>query len=557
MSSPLVWAAGALLLGALAGYWLALGRARTRQTARSLRARGEAEGILSKAKEEADNLRRAGELAGREEGFRLRKEWEQEEKRRRREVERLERRQEARAFALGERVERADQRSERLRKLETELDGRLRRAVSREDQIERRSSELASLSAQAETRQAQLEHKVLEHHERSRLLEERESDLRERLEAVAKMSAEEAKAALIAGMEAEARTDAARTVREILDRARADGEVEARKIIVQAIQRMAAECTTESTVSVVELPSDEMKGRIIGREGRNIRAFEKETGVNVIIDDTPGAVVLSCFEPRRREVARIALDRLVDDGRIHPARIEDTIQKARQEVDGVMRRAAAEALGDLGITDVPREIVKRLGMLHFRTSYGQNQLKHSREVAWLAATMATELGLDTDLAKRAGLLHDIGKGFSHDREGTHVELGYRLCRRHGEHPVVLNAIRAHHDEEEHLFPEAFLVTAADAISGSRPGARRETAEDYIRRIEKLEEIAMDHAGVERCFALHAGREIRVMVQPQRVTDSEMSPLSKTIASRLEDELRYPGKIKVVIVRETRAEEYAR
>jgi ribonuclease Y len=300
-----------------------------------------------------------------------------------------------------------------------------------------------------------------------------------------------------------------------------------------------------------------MKGRIIGREGRNIRAFEQATGIDVVIDDTPEAVVLSGFDPVRREVARLALERLVEDGRIHPGRIEETVQKAQRDVEEGMIQAAEEILYELGIHNVHPEVVRTLGRLKFRTSYGQNQLQHSREVALLAGSMAAEMGLDVQAAKRAGLLHDVGKGLTHEQEGTHVELGYRLCKKHDESEIVLNAIRAHHDEEPHHFPETFLVTAADAISGSRPGARREMFEGYVKRLEKLEELAMAHDGVERCFAIQAGRELRVMVEPERVSDAEMAQISEAVAREIEEELQYPGQIKVVVIRETRAVDFAR
>ena len=320
---------------------------------------------------------------------------------------------------------------------------------------------------------------------------------------------------------------------------------------------MAVEQTAEMSVSVVQLPSDEMKGRIIGREGRNIRAFEQATGIDVIIDDTPEAVVLSGFDPVRREIARLSLERLIEDGRIHPGRIEETVSKARKEVDQSMIEAAEEVLYALGIHNVHREIVQVLGRLKFRTSYGQNQLQHSAEVAQLAGSMAADMGLDAQAAKRAGVLHDVGKGLTHEQEGTHVELGYRLCKKHKESDIVLNAIKAHHDEEPHYFPETFLVSAGDAISGSRPGARREMFDGYVKRLEKLEELAMDHPGVERCFAVQAGREIRVMVEPEKVTDDEMAQISEVVARRIESELQYPGQIKVVVIRETRAVDFAR
>jgi ribonuclease Y len=374
---------------------------------------------------------------------------------------------------------------------------------------------------------------------------------------LAGMSAQEARKKLVEDLQDQARAEAANSLREIKEQAQREGEREGKKIVALAIQRMAADQTAETTVSVVHLPSDDMKGRIIGREGRNIRSFEQATGVDLIIDDTPEAVVLSAFDPVRREVARVALARLIDDGRIHPGRIEETVAKAGVEVDEGMVQAAEEVLYELGIHNVHPEIVKTLGRLKFRTSYGQNQLQHAKEVALLAGNMAAEMGLDVQAAKRAGILHDVGKGMTHEHEGTHVELGYRLCKKHNESDVVLNAIKAHHDEEPHFFAETFLVSAADAISGSRPGARREMFEGYVKRLEKLEEIAMEQPGVERVFAIQAGRELRVMVEPDKVSDGDITQLSEAVARRIESELQYPGQIKVVVVRETRAVDFAR
>jgi ribonuclease Y len=328
-------------------------------------------------------------------------------------------------------------------------------------------------------------------------------------------------------------------------------------VLSLAIQRIAADHTAEGTVSVVSLPSDEMKGRIIGREGRNIRAFEQATGIDVIIDDTPEAVILSGFDPIRRETARLSLEKLITDGRIHPGRIEEVVAKSRKEVEEAMVQTAEEICYELGVHGVHPEIVKVLGRLKFRTSYGQNQLLHAKEVAIVAGNMAAELGLNVAMTKRMGLLHDVGKGLTHEHEGTHVELGWNLCKKYNEHDMVLNAIRAHHDEEPHRYPETFLVTAGDAVSGARPGARREMFETYVKRLEKLEEIANRFDGVERCFAIQAGREIRVMVNPENVSDDGMTEMSEQIARRLEEELQYPGQIKVVIIRETRAIDFAR
>lgn len=523
ITPPLVTAAAVgLVLGALIGFVIARNRERARHELEKSKAQDEASRILERAESEAENARKAGELVGREEAFRLREEWENEESRRREEIERAERRAEERSDTL-------DRRFDRLNTREEELDRRAREVAEHEQRLERESEQAEARAAEA----------------------------RERLERLAGMSQDEAKSELIEAMKDAAKADAANDLREIKESAQREAEREAKKITALAIQRMAADLTAETTVSVVQLPSDEMKGRIIGREGRNIRSFEQATGVDVIIDDTPEAVVLSAFDPVRRETARIALERLVEDGRIHPGRIEEMVEKAAGEVDKTMTEAAEEVLYELGLHNVHPEIVKTLGRLRFRTSYGQNQLQHAREVALLAGSMASEMGLDVQGTKRAAVLHDVGKGMTHEHEGTHVELGYRICKKHGETELVLNAIRAHHDEEPHFFPETFLVTAADAISGSRPGARREMFDGYVKRLETLEELAMEQEGVSRCFAIQAGRELRVMVEPERVSDGEMAQISERVARRIESELQYPGQIKVVVVRETRAVDFAR
>lgn len=485
-------------------------------------AQDEASRLLSRANDEAESIRRAAELAGREEAGRLRDAWEREEARRREELERAERRAEERSDHLDRRAIQIDER-------DAAQDARLR--------------ELDELQGRVEAREAEAQQVV--------------EETRHRLEALAGLSRAEALKELKDELLDTARAEAANQLREIREEAQRTADREARKILALSIQRLAAETTAETTVSVVQLPSDEMKGRIIGREGRNIRAFEQATGIDVVIDDTPEAVVLSGFDPVRRETARLALERLVEDGRIHPGRIEEMVEKARGEVEQGMVEAAEEVLYELGIHNVHPEVVRVLGRLKFRTSYGQNQLQHAREVALLAGTMAAELKLDVQGSKRAGLLHDVGKGLTHEQEGTHVELGWRLCKKHGESELVLNAIKAHHDEEPHHFAETFLVTAADAISGSRPGARREMFEGYVKRLEKLEEIALAQPGVERCFAIQAGRELRVMVEPGAVNDEEMGRISQTVARRIEDELQYPGQIRVVVVRETRAIDFAR
>ena len=521
---PLVYglaAVVALLFGAV-GY---LGRGsveRSRQKKAVAAAADEASRILGRAREEADNLRMSRVLEGKEEVIRLRESWEREESEHRKEVEKAEARLSERSSSLERRFDNLNE---------------------RESAQEKRAKELEAAKEGLAAR--------------TRDLEQDRERVREKLESISGMSQPEAKKELLADLQDEARAEAANTLREVKEAAQRTADREAKKILGLAIQRMAADQTAEMTVSVVHLPSDEMKGRIIGREGRNIRAFEQATGIDVIIDDTPEAVVLSGFNPVRREVARIALGQLIEDGRIHPARIEEVVDKSRQEVEESMAQAAEEVLYELGIHNVHEEIVKTLGCLKFRTSYGQNQLQHAKEVAQLAGSMAAEMGLDVQATKRAGVLHDVGKGLTHEHEGTHVELGYRLCKKHKESEIVLNAIKAHHDEEPHYFPETFLVTAGDAISGSRPGARREMFEGYVKRLEKLEELAMEHPGVERCFAIQAGREIRVMVEPEKVTDQEMAQISEIVARRIEGELQYPGQIKVVVIRETRAVDFAR
>jgi ribonucrease Y len=517
----IVLIAAAVLAAVLAFFG---GRAVEQARLRRARATAEEEAtrIIETARADADTRAKAEILAGKEAAFRAKEEWEREEARRREDLERTERRLEERQEALDRKFLLLDEKAQQQEKRAEALD-------RREKDTEAKEQECG----------------------------ERLRQVQRRLESLAGISADEAKRHLMHDLEEAARAEAAQRIREIKEEARRDAEREAKKIISLAIQRIAADHTAETTVSVVSLPSDEMKGRIIGREGRNIRAFEQATGIDVIIDDTPEAVVLSGFDPIRRETARIALEKLVTDGRIHPGRIEDVVAKSRKEVETGMREAAEEILYELGIHGVHPEVVKVLGRLKFRTSYGQNQLLHSKEVAILAGNMAAEMGFDASLAKRMGLLHDVGKGMTHEHEGTHVELGWNLCKKYNEPDQVLNAIKAHHDEEPHRYPETFLVTAADAISGSRPGARREMFETYVKRLEKLEQIATSFPGVERCFAIQAGREIRILVTPERVSDDEMARLSEETARRIEQELQYPGQIKVVVIRETRAVDFAR
>jgi len=392
---------------------------------------------------------------------------------------------------------------------------------------------------------------------REQELERLIADERRKLEQLAGLSAEQAKSELVRRLEDEALADAASRLREIRESAKRNAEREAKKIVALAVQRVAAETTAETTVSAVSLPNDEMKGRIIGREGRNIRAFELATGVDVIIDDTPDTVVVSCFDPVRRETARLALEKLVSDGRIHPGRIEEVVAKARKEVDTAIVETGEQAAYDVGVTGVHPELIKLIGRMRWRTSYGQNILAHSKEVAWLAGMMAAELGLDVALAKRGALLHDIGKVLTHEHEGTHVQLGVEVATKYGENPLVVNCIAAHHDDVPHESEVSVLVQAADAISGSRPGARREAFETYVKRLEGLEKIASSYRGVERVFAIQAGREVRVVVTPEQVDDARMTAMSEEIARRIESELQYPGQIKVVVIRESRAVDFAR
>jgi ribonucrease Y len=517
-----LWLIGGVAIGLLTGMLLGWFGERQRLRRHQADAESVAARIRQSADEDVERLRKAAELKGKEEAFRAREEWEREEARRREELERAERRVDDRRASL-------DRKTDQIEEKERQLEGREREVEVQRGAVAGSAAEYQRLLAEAAAR----------------------------LEALAGLTADEAKKQIIQQLEEEAKAIAANSIREIRESARREGEREARNIIALAIQRIAADHTAESTVSVVSLPSDEMKGRIIGREGRNIRAFEQATGIDVIIDDTPEAVILSGFDPIRRETARISLEKLIADGRIHPGRIEEVVAKSRKEVEESMLQAAEEVCFELGVHGIHPEIMKVLGRLKFRTSYGQNQLLHAKEAAILAGNMAAEMGLDVTMAKRMAILHDVGKGMTHEHEGTHVELGWNLCSKYNEADQVLNAIRAHHDEEPHRYPETFLVTAADAISGARPGARREMLETYVKRLEKLEAIANGFPGVERCFAIQAGREIRVMVNPENVNDERMSNLSEEIARRLEEELQYPGQIKVVVIRETRAVDFAR
>jgi ribonucrease Y len=437
-----------------------------------------------------------------------------------------------------------------LRELRGDLERREQRLADREQRldtelkrVEERAQVLAARKQDLDRRATELDQKEVEH----------ETELQR----IAGLTAEAAKAELVTAIEGQAKREAALIVRDIENEAKIEGEKRARKIVTLAIQRVATEQTSESVVSVLHLPGDEMKGRIIGREGRNIRAFESVTGVNLIIDDTPEAVLLSCFDPVRREIARLTLDRLIADGRIHPQRIEDAYEQGKAEIEQLCRRAGEDALVELGITDMHPELVDLLGRLRYRTSYGQNVLRHLVESAHIAGMMASELRIDPLLLRRCTVLHDIGKALTHEVEGSHALIGAEIARRYGEPDDVVHAIEAHHNEVEVRTVEAVLTQAADAISGGRPGARRESLEMYVKRLERLEQIAGGHEGVEKVFAMQAGREIRVMVKPERIDDIQAQVIARDIAKQVEEELTYPGQIRITVVRESRATEFAR
>ena len=449
---------------------------------------------------------------------------------------------------------------------DVEIEARTTRAdlTAQRQDLERRESRLLEREERLDTEARTLEERAVELVELEAAIDQKtaalrdvEDERRSILERVAQLTAEQAKAELVAAVETQAKRDAALLVREIEREANEQGEARAREIITMAIQRLASEQTAESVVSVLHLPADEMKGRIIGREGRNIRAFEQVTGVNLIIDDTPEAVLLSCFDPVRREVGRLTLEELVLDGRIHPHRIEEQYEQSKAEVEKLCVRAGEDALVEVGVTDVHPDLVALLGRLRYRTSYGQNVLKHLVESAHLAGMMAAELKMDVTLMKRCALLHDIGKALTHEVEGSHAIIGAEVARRYGEHDDVVHAIEAHHNEVEARTAEAVLTQAADAMSGGRPGARRESLEAYVKRLERLEEIAKTHDGVEKVFAMQAGREVRVMVLPDVVDDLAAGVLARDIAKQVEEELTYPGQIRVTVVRESRATEFAR
>ena len=507
----IIIAAFALVIGALIGY---IYRKNVGEKAIGS-AEQKARNLILDAENRSETLKKEAILEAKEEAHRLRNDAEKDARERRAEIQRSER---------------------RLIQKEESIDRKLENIERKEESITQKEQNIINKQKDLDT--------II-----SRQLEE--------LERISGYTVDEAKALLLSNIEKDVRHDASVMIKEIESRAKEEADKKAKNIITGAIQRCAADHVAESTVSVVSLPNDEMKGRIIGREGRNIRAIETLTGVDLIIDDTPEAVILSGFDPVRREIARIALEKLIVDGRIHPARIEEMVEKAEREVNAIIKEEGEKAAFEVGIHNLHPELIKLLGRLKYRTSYGQNVLKHSVEVAHLAGLMAGELGLDIKLAKRAGLLHDIGKALDHEVEGTHVDIGIDVLRRYKESDAVINGMAAHHGDYEPKSMEAVLIAAADALSAARPGARRETLDAYIKRLEKLEEIANTTPGVEKSFAIQAGREIRIIARPDEVNDEEIVFLAREISKKIEAELEYPGQIKVNVVRETRAIDYAK
>jgi ribonuclease Y len=504
----------ALLIGYLVRKFMAEGKVRG--------AEERATQILKTAEKEVEAKRKEVELEGKDLLYRIRSDFEEQTKERRQELQQLEK---------------------RLMQKEENLDRKV-------DILDKKEKDVNTMETAIQQKEKDVHHKGIE---LNRLLEEE----KEKLQSISRLSADEAKNLLLKKMESDVRHEASVMIKTIEDEAKTTAEKKAKNIISLAIQRCAADHATETTVSVVSLPNDEMKGRIIGREGRNIRAFEMATGVDVVIDDTPGAVTLSGFDMVRREVARISLQRLITDGRIHPARSEEVVKKVKEEMEATIREEGEKAAFDAGVHGLHAEIIRLLGKLKFRTSYGQNVLQHSKEVAFLMGIMASELGADFNLARRVGLLHDIGKAVDHEVEGSHDQIGANLAKKYGESHQVVHAIEAHHESAEPKTLYAVLTQAADAISASRPGARKETLESYIKRLDNLEGIANAFNGVQKSYAIQAGREIRVMVLPDKISDIETVGLAREITKKIEEELEYPGQIKVVVIRETRSIEYAK
>ena len=507
-------AAGTLVIGILLGIWIRK-RAAKRAEEKISNADEEALRIVNEAIKSAESKKREVMLEAKEDILRSRNEYEKEVKERRAEQQKQERRLQQKEENLDRKTDALEKREEALNQKHAALD---------------KENEEIKIIKRSQT---------------------------EMLERISGFTAEDAKKYLIEQVESEVTHETALKIKELEQRAKDEADSRAREIVASAIQRCAADHVAEITVSVVPLPNDEMKGRIIGREGRNIRTIETLTGVDLIIDDTPEAITVSCFEPVRREVARLALEKLIADGRIHPTHIEEMVNKARREVDAIIKSEGERAVLETGIRGLHPELVKMLGRLHYRTSYGQNVLQHSIEVSHIAGLMAAELGADVQAAKRAGLLHDIGKAVDHEMEGTHVALGVEFCRKYREKEDIIHAIQAHHNDVECKTLVACLVQAADAISAARPGARRENLENYIKRLEKLEEITGSYPGVEKSYAIQAGREVRVMVKPEQVSEDQMVILARELAKRIENELEYPGQIKVHVLRETKVVEYAK
>lgn len=492
------------------------------KAARFKKAEETAQKVVEDAKREAEHYKKTVELELKAEWSKRRSDFEREIRDRREEVEKREK-------YLDERSKNLDRKADFVTRKEAEL--------SKKEVV------LLDIEKQVTAKNEKLENLIL--------------DENRKLEKIAGMTQEEAKRQLFQNLEKRVREEAKEFIREQREKAKAEAEREAKRIISTAIQRCATEHVLESTVSTVSLPSDEMKGRMIGREGRNIRVFERATGVDLLIDDTPGVAFIASLDPVRREIAKISLERLILDGRIHPARIEEIVEQTKKEFPGIIQKAGEDTIMELKIHDLHPELVKLLGQLKFRTSYGQNVLAHSKEVAHLSSLMAAELNLPQDIAKRAGLLHDIGKAVSQEYEGTHQKIGAELAKRYGESDIIVNAIEAHHKDVEAISPIAVLVEAADAISGARPGARRETLEAYVERVEKLEQIVSSFDGVEKAYAIQAGREVRVIVEPDRVLDTNLSDLAIEISHKIEEEMKYPGEIKVTVIRERRAISYAK
>jgi ribonuclease Y len=438
-----------------------------------------------------------------------------------------------------------------------ELQNQERRLTQKEENLEKKADSVEKREADVVRRERELTAREKVAAEKEERFEKGLREQRQMLETIANMTAEEAKRQLMVSMEDEAKFEAAKSIKRIEDEAKDEADKKSKNIISLAIQRYASDYVAEATVSVVNLPNDEMKGRIIGREGRNIRAIEAATGIDLIIDDTPEAVILSCYDPLRREIARLTIERLMHDGRIHPARIEEIADKVRKDLDTSMKEEGEKAAFDLGIHNIHPEIIKLIGRLKYRTSYGQNVLMHAREVAYFAGIMAAECGVDQKLARRAGLLHDLGKAIDHEVEGTHPQIGGDLAKKYGESAKVINAIMTHHGDGEPNCVESVLVSAADALSAGRPGVRRETLESYLKRLEQLESAANSFKGVEKSYAIQAGREIRIIVKPEDLSDAHSAQLSRDIAKKIEAELSYPGQIKVTVVRESRYVEYAK